>query len=186
VRLVLVGPPGAGKGTQAAVLSGKLGIPHISTGDLFRAHISEQSELGREVKRYLDAGDLVPDAVTNEMVRQRLGDEDARHGFLLDGFPRNVAQADVLGKILAGDGNALDAVIEFRVAEEELVQRLLARGRNDDTEDVIRYRQQVYRQETAPLLNHYRDILLTVDAVGDVDDVTGRVLSALRDRGIAD
>jgi len=186
VRLVLVGPPGAGKGTQAAVLSGKLGIPHISTGDLFRAHISEQSELGREVKRYLDAGDLVPDAVTNEMVRQRLGDEDARHGFLLDGFPRNVAQADVLGKILAGDGNALDAVIEFRVAEEELVQRLLARGRNDDTEDVIRYRQQVYRQETAPLLNHYRDILLTVDAVGDVDDVTGRVLAALRDRGIAD
>ena len=182
MRLVLVGPPGAGKGTQAAVLSGKLGIPHISTGDLFRAHISEQSELGREVKRYLDAGDLVPDAVTNEMVRQRLGDEDARHGFLLDGFPRNVAQADVLGKILAGDGNALDAVIEFRVAEEELVQRLLARGRNDDTEDVIRYRQQVYRQETAPLLNHYRDILLTVDAVGDVDDVTGRVLAALRDR----
>ncbi|HEX5400788.1 MAG TPA: adenylate kinase [Pseudonocardiaceae bacterium] len=182
MRLVLVGPPGAGKGTQAAVLSGKLGIPHISTGDLFRAHISEESELGREVKRYLDAGDLVPDAVTNEMVRQRLGDEDARHGFLLDGFPRNVAQADVLGKILAGDGNALDAVIEFRVPEEELVGRLLARGRNDDTEDVIRYRQQVYRQETAPLLNHYRDILLTVDAVGDVDDVTGRVLGALRDR----
>jgi adenylate kinase len=186
VRLVLVGPPGAGKGTQAAVLSGKLGIPHISTGDLFRAHISEQSELGREVKRYLDAGDLVPDAVTNEMVRQRLGDEDARHGFLLDGFPRNVAQADVLGKILAGDGHSLDAVIEFQVPEEELVQRLLARGRNDDTEDVIRYRQQVYRQETAPLLNHYRDILLTVDAVGDVDDVTERVLSALRDRDSAD
>jgi adenylate kinase len=182
VRLVLVGPPGAGKGTQAAVLSGKLGTPHISTGDLFRAHISEESELGREVKRYLDAGDLVPDAVTNEMVRQRLGDGDARHGFLLDGFPRNVAQADVLGKILAGDGHALDAVIEFRVPEEELIQRLLARGRNDDTEDVIRYRQQVYRQETAPLLNHYRDILLTVDAVGDVDDVTGRVLAALRDR----
>jgi adenylate kinase len=181
VRLVLVGPPGAGKGTQAAVLSTKLGVPHISTGDLFRAHISQQSELGREVQRYIDAGDLVPDAVTNEMVRQRLLDEDARHGFLLDGFPRNVAQADVLAKILAGEGDSLNAVIEFRVAEDELVQRLLARGRTDDTEDVIRYRQQVYRQETAPLLDYYRDILITVDAVGDVDNVTERVLTALRD-----
>jgi adenylate kinase len=180
VRLVLVGPPGAGKGTQATVLSKKLGVPHISTGDLFRAHISEQTELGREVKRYLDAGDLVPDGVTNEMVRQRLTEEDARQGFLLDGFPRNVAQADVLAKILAGDGHALDAVIEFRVPEDELVHRLLARGRADDTEDVIRNRQQVYRKETAPLLHHYRDILVTVDAMGDVDDVTGRVIAALR------
>jgi adenylate kinase len=176
-----VGPPGAGKGTQAAVLSKKLGVPHISTGDLFRAHISKQTELGREVQRYIDAGDLVPDAVTNEMVRQRLQEEDARHGFLLDGFPRNVAQADVLAKILAGEGNSLNAVIEFRVPEDELVQRLLSRGRNDDTEDVIRYRQEVYRQETAPLLDYYRDIVRTVDAVGDVDDVTERVLSALRD-----
>ena len=176
-----MGPPGAGKGTQAAVLSKKLGVPHISTGDLFRAHISKQTELGREVQRYIDAGDLVPDAVTNEMVRQRLQEEDARHGFLLDGFPRNVAQADVLAKILAGEGNSLNAVIEFRVPEDELVQRLLSRGRNDDTEDVIRYRQQVYRQETAPLLDYYRDIVRTVDAVGDVDDVTERVLSALRD-----
>jgi adenylate kinase len=176
-----VGPPGAGKGTQAAVLSKKLGVPHISTGDLFRAHIGQRTELGREVQRYIDAGDLVPDAVTNEMVRQRLQDEDARHGFLLDGFPRNVAQADVLAKILAGEGNSCNAVIEFRVPEEELVQRLLSRGRNDDTEDVIRYRQQVYRQETAPLLDYYRDIVRTVDAVGDVDDVTERVLTALRD-----
>jgi adenylate kinase len=164
------------------VLCEKLGVPHISTGDLFRAHISEESEVGREAKRYLDAGDLVPDSVTNEMVRQRLGADDARHGFLLDGFPRNVAQADVLAKILAGDGNSLDAVVEFRVPEDELVQRLMARGRADDTEDVIRNRQQVYRKETAPLLDHYRDILLTIDAVGDVEDVTSRVITALRDK----
>ena len=182
MRLVLVGPPGAGKGTQAAVLSEKLNVPHISTGDLFRAHISQETELGREVRRYLDAGDLVPDAVTNEMVRQRLGEPDARAGFLLDGFPRNIAQADVLGKILSDEGDGLDAVIELRVPEEELVQRLLARGRNDDTEDVIRYRQQVYRQETAPLLDYYRDRLVTVEAVGDVDEVTDRVLAALRKR----
>jgi adenylate kinase len=177
VRLVLVGPPGAGKGTQAAVLSRKLGIPHISTGDLFRAHISDQTDLGREVRRYLDAGELVPDVVTNEMVRERLADEDTKRGFLLDGFPRNVAQADVLSKIL--DGSPLDAVVELRVPEDVVVERLLARGRADDTEDVIRYRQQVYRQETAPLLEYYQDIVLTVDAVGDIDEITGRVLATL-------
>jgi adenylate kinase len=162
------------------VLCKELGIPHISTGDLFRAHISQQTELGREVQRYIDAGDLVPDAVTNEMVRERLTEADARRGFLLDGFPRNVAQADVLAKILAGDGHSLDAVLEFQVQEDVVVERLLARGRTDDTEDVIRYRQQVYRQETAPLLDYYRDIVVTVDAVGEVDEVSKRALAALR------
>jgi adenylate kinase len=184
VRLVLIGPPGAGKGTQAAVLSKELGVPHISTGDLFRAHINQQTELGRRVQRYINEGELVPDAVTNEMVRERLAEEDARRGFLLDGFPRNVAQAEVLAKILASEGNAVDGVIEFRVPEDVVVERLLARGRDDDKEDVIRNRQQVYRQETAPLLDYYRDIVLTVDAVGDVDEVSRRALDALRERGL--
>jgi adenylate kinase len=184
VRLVLIGPPGAGKGTQAAVLSKELGVPHISTGDLFREHISQRTELGREVQRYIDNGDLVPDAVTNEMVRERLAEEDAGRGFLLDGFPRNVAQAEVLATILDKDDHAVDGVIEFRVPEDVVVDRLLARGRKDDKEEVIRYRQQVYRQETAPLLDYYRDIVLTVDAVGDVDEVSRRALDALRDNGV--
>ncbi len=184
MRLVLIGPPGAGKGTQAAVLSKELGVPHISTGDLFREHIGQRTELGREVQRYIDNGDLVPDAVTNEMVRERLGEPDASRGFLLDGFPRNVAQAEVLANILDKDGHAVDGVIEFRVPEDVVVERLLARGRKDDKEDVIRYRQQVYRQETAPLLDYYRDIVLTVDAVGDVDEVSRRALDALRERGL--
>jgi adenylate kinase len=183
VRLVLVGPPGAGKGTQASVLSEQLGVPHISTGDLFRAHISNQTELGKEVRRYIDAGQLVPDEVTNEMVRERLTEDDAAQGFLLDGFPRNTAQADVLGKILAGRGHELDAVLEFRVPEEVVVERLLARGRGDDTEDVIRHRQQVYRSETAPLLDYYQGILVSVDAVGEVAEITGRALTALRRDG---
>ena len=163
------------------MLSKKLGIPHISTGDLFRAHISQQTELGKEVQRYLDSGRLVPDEVTNEMVRERLEEPDAEQGFLLDGFPRNVSQANVLGKILAEKGHELDAVLEFQVPEEELIERLLARGRSDDTEDVIRRRQQIYRSETAPLLDYYRDRLITVNAVGSVDEVSQRALDALRE-----
>jgi adenylate kinase len=178
-RLVLVGPPGAGKGTQAGTLSEKLGVPHISTGDLFRAHIGDGTVLGRSVQGYLDAGKLVPDEVTNEMVHERLAEADAEDGFVLDGFPRNIAQAEVLDKILAEAGHKLDAVVEFQIDEDVVVDRLLGRGRTDDTEEVIRHRQHVYRSETEPLLNYYRDLLLTVDAVGEVDEVTGRVLNAL-------
>ncbi|ASR34103.1 adenylate kinase [Prauserella marina] len=178
-RVVLVGPPGAGKGTQAAALSERLGVPHISTGELFRAHVGEQTPLGQEAKRYLDSGDLVPDSVTNEMVRERLAEPDAKRGFLLDGFPRNTKQAEVLGEMLSDADMSLDAAIELQVAEDVLVERLLSRGRSDDTEEVIRRRQQVYRSETAPLLEYYADILVTVDGVGDVDEVSTRVLDAL-------
>jgi adenylate kinase len=181
-RLVLVGPPGAGKGTQAVTLSGRLGVPHISTGDLFRAHVGEMTPLGKEAKRYLDSGELVPDSVTNEMVRERLAEPDAKAGFLLDGFPRNTKQAEVLGKILTESDTSLDAVIQLHVPEDVVVGRLMARGRADDSEDVIRRRQQIYMSETAPLLEYYADILTTVDGVGDVDEVAARVLEALRDR----
>ena len=141
MRLVLVGPPGAGKGTQAVLLAERLHVPHISTGDLFRANLSQMTPLGVEAKRYMDAGDLVPDAVTCGMVQARLGEPDAAGGFILDGFPRTLAQADALDDILDELGVALDAVVEFAVADEVVVVRLLGRGRSDDTEDVIRNRQ---------------------------------------------
>jgi len=184
VRLVLVGPPGAGKGTQAVRLAERLGTPHISTGDLFRANLQPGAEtpLGLEAKRYMDAGDLVPDAVTVAMVRERLAEDDAGKGFILDGFPRNLSQAASLEQLLTERGEDVDAVVEFQVPEEELVQRLLGRGRTDDTEDVIRRRQQVYRDETAPLLAHYSDRLITIDAVGSVEQITDRVADALRSR----
>lgn len=177
--VVLVGPPGAGKGTQAVALSERLGVPHISTGDLFRAHVGEQTPLGKEAKRYLDSGELVPDSVTNEMVRERLAQDDTAPGLLLDGFPRNTAQADVLSEMLAEQGRKLDAVVQLEVAEDVLVDRLLGRGRTDDTEDVIRRRQQVYLSETEPLLEYYSDILVKVDGVGSVDEISTRVLDAL-------
>jgi adenylate kinase len=182
VRAVLVGPPGAGKGTQAERLAERLDVPHISTGDLFRANLAQQTALGVEAKRYMDAGDLVPDSVTVEMVRARLGDDDAIKGFLLDGFPRTISQAESLEAILEERGEELDAVVELQVSEDELVARLLARGRSDDTEDVIRRRQQVYRDETSPLLAHYSEKLVSVDAVGSVEEITDRVAEALRAR----
>lgn len=180
MRLVLVGPPGAGKGTQAVRLAERLDVPHISTGDLFRANLKDETDLGREAKRYMDAGDLVPDEVTVAMVRERLNHDDAAKGFILDGFPRTRMQAESLGELLAERGEQLDAVVELQVPEDELVRRLMGRGREDDTEDVIRRRQQVYRRETAPLLDHYSDRLVSVGAVGSVEEITDRVTQALR------
>lgn len=179
MRIVLLGPPGAGKGTQATILSEKLGVPHISTGDLFRANIGQGTPLGIEAKQYLDAGDLVPSELTNRMVQARLSEADAGAGFLLDGFPRTIDQAVALESILEGLGVALDAVLEFQVDEDVVVERMLARGREDDKEDVIRNRLRVYRDETKPLLDHYRALEVSVDAVGEVDEVNARAMSAL-------
>lgn len=179
MRLVLLGPPGAGKGTQATRLAESLGIPQISTGDLFRHNISTGTPLGLQAKQYLDAGDLVPASLTNALVDDRLNDADVAGGFILDGFPRSVEQAIALHDMLERRNLKLDAVLEFRVPEDELVQRLKGRGRADDTEDVIRNRMKVYRDETAPLLDYYRDELKTVDAVGELDEVFARALHAL-------
>jgi adenylate kinase len=175
----LLGPPGAGKGTQAQKLAEKLGIPHISTGDLFRDNISKATELGLEAKKYLDSGDLVPATLTNRLVDDRLNDADAAEGFILDGFPRSVEQAEALKDMLAARNTTLDAVLEFRVSEEELLDRLKSRGRADDTEDVILNRMKVYRDETAPLLDYYQSELKTVDAIGSLDEVFARALQVL-------
>ncbi|MEI7913439.1 MAG: adenylate kinase [Mycobacteriaceae bacterium] len=179
MRIVLLGPPGAGKGTQAVKLAEKLGVPQISTGDLFRHNISAGTKLGLEAKKYLDAGDLVPASLTNALVDDRLNDPDVAVGFILDGFPRTVEQAGALKDMLARRGLKLDAVLEFRVPEDELVARLAGRGRADDTEDVIRNRMKVYRDETAPLLDYYTSELKTVDAVGSLDEVFERSLKSL-------
>jgi adenylate kinase len=179
VRVVLLGPPGAGKGTQAVKLAEKLGIPQISTGDLFRSNITDGTDLGLEAKRYLDAGDLVPSELTNALVEKRIDETDAADGFILDGFPRSVGQAQALDAMLEARNTKLDAVLEFRVCEEELFSRLKDRGRADDTEEVIHNRMKVYRDETAPLLEYYDGTVKTVDAVGSVDEVFARALQAL-------
>ncbi|WP_343571690.1 adenylate kinase [Mycobacterium sp.] len=179
MRVVLLGPPGAGKGTQAVKLAEKLELPHLSTGDLFRENIGNGTELGRKAKSYLDAGDLVPSALTNELVDDRLDNPDTDDGFILDGYPRSVTQAKALHDMLERRETGLDVVLEFRVPEEVLFERLKARGRADDTDDVIHNRMNIYRDETAPLIEYYSNELKTVDAVGSVDEVFARALQAL-------
>ncbi len=184
-RLVLLGPPGAGKGTQAARLAERLQIPAISTGDIFRANIKGGTELGRTVQEYTSRGALVPDSVTNAMVRDRLAQADAAEGFLLDGYPRNTAQVDELERILTDLGHPLDRAVEITADPDVVTQRLLKRaqieGREDDTEDVIRHRLDVYAEQTAPISDVYaqRGLLVQVDGIGDVDEVTERLLAAI-------
>ncbi len=183
--LVILGPPGAGKGTQAARLAERLGIPAISTGDIFRANVSQGTELGLQVKKLIEAGEFVPDSVTNAIVRDRLEQADAKDGFLLDGYPRTAAQVEALDGVLSDAGNSIGAVLELGVDEEAIVARMLKRaeveGRADDTEPVIRRRLEVYTEETAPLTAIYRGrgVLVEVDGMGSVDEVTERALAAL-------
>ena len=213
MRLVLVGPPGAGKGTQAQFIASHFAVPKISTGDIFRANVSQGTDLGLEAKKYMDAGDLVPDEVTIGMVEDRLRHDDASEGFLLDGFPRTVHQAEVLDGMLTGQGAALDVVLELVVDDEEVVRRLSGRRtcrqcghvwhldfdppsrdgrcdrcsgelfqRDDDSEDTIRHRLDVYADQTSPLIDYYGDrgLLRGIDATGPVEDVTDRAINALR------
>lgn len=183
MRLIIMGPPGAGKGTQARGIADRYSIPAISTGDIFRANVAEGTPLGVEAKGYMDAGDYVPDEVTNAMVRDRIAQPDCAQGFLLDGYPRTVAQVQELDGMLSDAG--VDAVLVLTVDDEELVQRLLQRAqveaRADDTEEVIRRRQAIYNEQTAPLIEVYgaRGVLVSVDGMGDVADVAARIVAAL-------
>jgi adenylate kinase len=205
MRLVLVGPPGAGKGTQAQFLAAHFSIPHISTGDIFRANLKAGTDLGNQAKSFMDRGELVPDSVTNEMVRDRLTHDDVANGFLLDGFPRNVAQAEVLRAILADKKTPLHAVLEFSLADEEIIARLSSRRtcrdcgapsvgvdkcptcggevyqREDDKAEVIARRLEVYAEQTAPIISFYRNegLLISVSASGSVEDITASAISAL-------
>jgi adenylate kinase len=190
VRVVLLGPPGAGKGTQAQIIAGRLGVPAISTGDIFRANVSGKTELGLQAKSYMDAGDLVPDEITVAMVKSRLAETDAKGGFLLDGFPRTIAQAEQLRDSLRELGQGLDCVLEMVVDEDELVRRLSGRRvlvdgewvqRDDDKPETVRHRLRVYREQTAPLSGwyHTEGLLTRIDAIGAVEEVTERAMSAL-------
>lgn len=188
--MLIVGPPGAGKGTQASRITTAYGIPDISTGDIFRANIKNETPLGKEVKAIVDAGDYVPDSLTNALVTDRLAEDDAAGGFLLDGYPRTLDQVTYLDELLASKGQELAAVIQLVADQDEIVARLTKRaqeqGRADDSEEAIRHRQEVYVRETSPLIDVYRDrgLLVEVDGLGGVDEVAARIRSALAERGI--
>jgi len=190
VRLLLIGPPGAGKGTQAAKLAEHFGIPAISTGDIFRENVRNQTELGKRAKEFMDRGDNVPDSLTNELVADRLAQPDCVPGFLLDGFPRTAAQVDALNGMLSEHNTALDAVVELvadvEVVVERLKKRALEQGRSDDDESVVRHRLDVYAEQTAPLITLYNEqgVLVSVDGIGEISEVTSRILDALAGRGI--
>jgi len=212
MRLILVGPPGAGKGTQAVHLAAHYSIPHISTGDIFRANIKNSTELGKRAQAFMDKGELVPDSVTNEMVRDRLGQADAVNGFLLDGFPRNTAQADELNKILVEKSMPLDAVLELKIENSEIIRRLSGRRtcrncsasfhidfekpkvagvcdacqgelyqREDDKEEVVARRLEVYTEQTAPIIDYYSKagLLKSISALGDVSEITQLAIKSL-------
>jgi adenylate kinase len=190
-RFLLIGPPGAGKGTQAALLANAYSIPAISTGDIFRANVKNETELGLKVKSIMDRGEYVPDSLTNELIRDRLSQADAEAGFLLDGYPRTNDQVNELDDILGSQHRNLDAVILLVADTDELVRRLLKRAqeqdRADDTEAVIRHRQNVYLEQTQPLIEIYsaRDLVVEIDGLGQVGEVTERILNALTARGLS-
>ena len=190
IRLLLIGPPGAGKGTQAALLARHLEIPAISTGDIFRHNVREETELGLKAKAFMDRGEYVPDSLTNDLVRDRLGQPDALKGFLLDGYPRTADQVTELDSILHDQNNKLDVVVQLTADNEELVRRLSGRaqeqGRSDDTPDVIRRRLDVYDEQTAPLIDIYaaRGLVVMINGLGEIQEVTDRIVEALDARGL--
>ena len=189
-RLLIIGAPGAGKGTQAERLSASFGIPAISTGDIFRHNVKNETELGKQAKAFMDRGEYVPDSLTNDLVRDRLAQQDAQDGFLLDGYPRTLDQVNELDDILASHGQSLDAVVLLTADTDEVVRRLLGRaieqGRADDTEEVIRRRLEVYAEQTAPLVDLYqaRGLVVAIDGLGEVAEVTERILAGLAAAGV--
>ncbi|HOJ04059.1 MAG TPA: adenylate kinase [Bacteroidota bacterium] len=184
MRLIIFGPPGAGKGTQAQFISQRFGIPHISTGDIFRENIRNETPLGVEAKRYSEAGELVPDSLTNAMVRARLTQDDTANGFLLDGYPRTASQIGALENLLQEMGISLNAVLNMRVPDEEIISRLTLRKRIDDSDGTVRRRLQIYHRTTEPIADYFRERGLLVDivGVGSIDDITNRIFSAIEAR----